>query len=297
MRTIILFFFLVFAVPGFSLAEQWQEVKGDHFIIRYLASTVRPGTAEYPGEIGRFAGDVAVRAEGYYRRIAGDLGYSRSSEFWTWDKRVKIIIYPDHGAYIASSGHPEWSHGMADYGNKEISSYAFSRDFLDSILPHELAHLIFRDFVGFKGEVPRWLDEGVAQWEEEAKREQAKLIVGELYAKGALFSVVEMMKINLNAVKKTDGLYIRSIITRKGSRNVLFLTGDNIVNTYYVQSVSLVGFLIERYGAGDFAHFCRQLRDGKSLEDALGTVYPLTIRNLEEFEEEWRTYLIEKYGN
>jgi hypothetical protein len=63
------------------------------------------------------------------------------------------------------------------------------------------------------------------------------------------------------------------------------------VNTYYAQSMSLVGFLIEQYGSNDFAHFCRQLRDGKTLEEALLSVYPLYIRNIDEFEEQWRKYL------
>jgi hypothetical protein len=274
-----------------ACAAEWQELKGDHFIVCYIPATQKPADSAYQGDISRFCEDVAHNAERYYERIAADIGYARSSEFWTWDKRVRIYIYPDHRSYVDSSGHPEWSHGMADYGKKEIASYAFSRNFLDSILPHELAHLIFRDFVGFRGEVPRWLDEGVAQWEEEAKRREIRRVVMMLYDKDSLLSIEDMMKLNVNAVTKTEGLYIRSIVTRKGSRGVLFLTGDHLVSTYYLQSVSLVGFLIERFGSDDFAHFCRQLRDGKSLEEALSSVYPLHIRTVDDFENEWRKYL------
>jgi hypothetical protein len=276
-------------------AGQWQEIKGDHFIICYLPSTVKPAASDFPGDITSFAENVLSSAERYYNRIALDLGYARSSEFWTWEHRVRIWIYPDHESYVSSSGHPAWSHGMADYAKKEISSYAFSRNFLESILPHELAHLIFRDFVGFKGEVPRWLDEGVAQWEEEAKRTAMRRMIMMLYDKDSLLSISDMMKLDVNMVNKTDGLYIRSIRSKSGSRGVLFLSGENLINTYYIQSVSLVGFLIERFGADEFANFCRQLRDGKSLEDALRSVYPLYIRSLDDFEDAWRNYLEDKY--
>lgn len=276
-------------------AEEWQETKGSHFIVRYLASTVKPQGSAYPGDISRFCYDTLDCAEKYYERVAGDLGYARAGGFWTWDKRVSIYIYPDHASYAASSGHPQWSHGMADYDKKEISSYAFSPDFLDSILPHELTHLIFRDFVGFKGEVPRWLDEGVAQWEEESKRTQMRGIIKKLYEDDSLLSISDMMKLDVRTVKTTDSLYIRSVVTKKGARGVLFLTGDHLVYTYYVQAVSLVDFLIERFGSDDFADFCRQLRDGAALEEALQKVYPLHFRSIDDFEEEWRKYLKEKY--
>jgi hypothetical protein len=275
-------------------SAQWQEIKGDHFIICYLPSTAKPADSDYPGDIARFAEDVAHSAERYYIRIAADIGYARSSEFWTWDNRVRIYIYPDHASYVTSGSFPSWSQGAADYTKKQISSYAFSRDFLSLILPHELAHLIFRDFVGFKGEVPRWIDEGVAQWEEDAKRAQLRRFVTTLYNKDALLSIADMMKLQIDVVGKMEGLHIKSIITKNGTRGVLFLTGESLVSTYYAQSVSLVGFLIERYGSDDFAHFCRQLRDGKSLEEALSDVYPRSISNLEDFEEQWRKYLAEK---
>jgi hypothetical protein len=162
MRTLLCALALFF-LPAASYAAGWEEVKGTHFIVCYDPSTVNPPGSGYSGDISRFASDILDRAERYYTRIAADLGYARASEFWTWDKRVRILIYAGHAAYVASSGHPAWSHGMADYGKKEIASYAFSPRLPDSILPHELAHLIFRDFVGFKGEVPHWLDEGVVE--------------------------------------------------------------------------------------------------------------------------------------
>ena len=294
MTRFVLLLLALSLAPSWLCASEWREVKGDHFIIMYDPATPSPASGEFPADIEAFAGQVLDAAEKYYSRIASDIGYARASGFWTWENRVRLYIYPSHAAYVAS-GNPEWSHGVADYEKKTISSYAFSGDFLVSILPHELAHLIFRDFVGFKGEVPLWLDEGVAQWEEEAKRAELKKVIKKLYDEDALLSISDMMALKLSAIKSMDGLYIRSIMTRKGSRGVLCLTGENLIATYYAQSVSLVSFLIERFGSDDFAQFCRQLRDGKSLTEALSTVYPQYIHSLDEFEEKWREYLAEKY--
>lgn len=258
--------------------ESWKEVVGDHFIIYYK------------GNEG-FTRDVSEKAEVYYGRIATDLGYPRYSEFWTWDKRVKIYIYPDHEAFIKATGQPQWSQGLADYRKKEIISYAWSKGFLEALLPHEMAHLIFRDFVGFKGEIPRWLDEGVAQWAEEANRQQIKMAARDSYEKDVLLSIQDMMKLDLERVGKADRIYIRSSRTKTGEPAVLFLSADQLISTYYLQSVSLVGFLIEVFGSYSFADFCRQLRDGKGLEEALRFAYPTKIRDLEGLEKIWRDYL------
>ncbi len=60
------------------------------------------------------------------------------------------------------------------------------------------------------------------------------------------------------------------------------------MNLWYHQ---IVAFLIERYGSVDFAEFCRQLRNGKSLDDALKGAYPAQIYGLDDLEKKWREYL------
>jgi hypothetical protein len=258
--------------------QTWRELIGEHFVIYYIADE-------------KFAKEVSEKAEVYYGRIATDLGYPRYSEFWTWDNRVKIYIYPDHDSYVKSTGQPKWTQGMANYRKKEIVSFAWSKGFVESLLPHEMAHLIFRDFVGFKGEIPLWLDEGVAQWEEEARRKQIKAMAKEYYEKDLFLSITDMMKLDITRVSESDRIYIRSSRTKNGEPGVLFLSADNLIHTYYLQAASLIGFLIEQCGSYSFADFCRQLRDGKRLEESLRFSYPTKIRNLEELEKIWREYL------
>ena len=281
-----IFLFFVFIsillhLSGIIYAQDWKKLSGQHFIVYFTQDK-------------KFAKDVLDRAEVDYRRIARELGYPRYSDFWLWDKRVKIYIYPDHSSFIKATGQPQWSQGMADYQEKQIVSYAWSKGFLDSLLPHEMAHLIFRDFVGFTGEIPLWLDEGVAQWAEEAKRPQMKEIVKNSFKQGKMLLVDDLMKLDIRRLKDIRKVYIRPTRTRKGKQGILFLTADSLVNAYYLGSVSLVGFLIEKYGSQKFAIFCRQLRDGKSVEEALRFAYPAQIRDFGSLEDKWREYLEEQ---
>lgn len=253
---ICIFLVAKLCLPCIALADvEWKEIKGDHFIIYFV-------------ENKKFAKEVLRHAEKYYKKIASELGYARYSDFWKWDKRVKIYIYKDRTSFFKEIRPPEWSEGLADYKNKTIISYAWSKGFLEALLPHEMTHLIFRDYVGFKGEIPIWLDEGVAQWQEPAKRAIVKSAMLDLFDKGKVIPLSRLMELDIR--KEED---------------------KELVRTYYIEAVSLVGFLIEEYGSKRFIAFCRQLRDGKSMDEALRFSYPTSIRSLDELEEEWRGYI------
>ena len=99
------------------------------------------------------------------------------------------------------------------------------------------------------------------------------------------------MRLDIRNLKYEEAIYIRPTRTKDGQDGILFLSAQLLINTYYIQSVSLVGFLIEKYGSTSFADFCRELRDGKNVEDALRSAYPTHIRSLREFEDRWREYL------
>ena len=64
-------------------------------------------------------------------------------------------------------------------------------------MPHEITHLIFRDYVGFQGEVPVWLDEGVAQWEEPAKRKVVRSIMRFYLENGKGYSLEDLMSVDV----------------------------------------------------------------------------------------------------
>ena len=260
-------------------AAEWSELKGEHFLVYY-----QPDYQD-------FAKEVSLQSEKYYDSIARDLGYVRFSNFWKWNNRVKIYIYPDHESFIQGTGQNAWSHGVADYQKKMIVSYAWGRGFLDLLLPHEMAHLIFRDFVGFTGQIPLWLDEGVAQWEEEKIRNQRKKMVKQLAQNSLLLSLDELMQLDVRKINGQEKIKIYSINKDNFQKQLLELEGNTLVDVFYLQAFSLIGFLIEEYSAENFLIFCRQLRDGKTINDALKFSYPVQMRTTAELEKKWCEYV------
>lgn len=256
--SLILFCFAsVFGADSLS----WKEEKGDHFIVYYSGSQ------------SGFAKEVLYQAEKNYVGIARYFGYSRHSDFWTWENRVRIFIYPDLMSYKKATQMPSWSKGMANYTEKYIATYVESDTFLEDILPHEIAHLIFRDFVGFRSDVPLWLDEGVAQWAELNKRQRIQELMQWYKKQGMAFSLADMMRID-----------IRQVAADKQQ-------GNQFIHLYYTQAASVVAFLIERFGIEPFAVFCRSLRDRATLDEALKSAYPGRFGNIDELENAWLEYI------
>ena len=229
----------------------------DHFIVYY-------------SDDESMAREIGQKADSYYNKIASDLGYARYSNFWQWDKRVKIYIHSSAEAFRKAANQPAWSHGLARYEDKTIHAYDTDQNFLETILPHEITHLVFRDFVGIEGQIPLWMDEGVAQWEETGKREAAKKIVRELVLHDNVMDVGTLTSTEIRGEKD-----------------------EQKVGLFYIQAVSLVDFLISKYGSASFTEFCRGLRDGKSVEQALKSAYGRSIEGIQDLDKKWKDYALQ----
>ena len=228
----------------------WEVVKSRHFLVMHAGDTA-------------FAERVAQAAESCYYAIADDLGYSRTSGFWTWDNRVRIMIHPTAEAFRAAFQAPAWAAGGASHRRHEIAgSRPDGETFISTVLPHELAHLILGEFVGVE-RVPGWLTEGLAQWEQEG-RPPARLPRGA----GQGFALRDLMAMDVRQERDPGR-----------------------VRVYYLQCASLVGFLIRTGGGDRFGRFCRLLRDGKPCMEALASAYPDLAPTLDDLEGAWRKSL------
>jgi hypothetical protein len=139
---------------------------------------------------------------------------------------------------------------------------------LNVSLPHELAHLILRDFVGLDTEIPLWIEEGVAQWAGSDDRERL---------------VARAVRLERSGLSIPLGKLTRY--------NVASLDGRSSAAIFYAQAASLVGFLIEEYGGRRFRTLCGHLRDAKTVDEALRFTYPAPLRNLEGLEQAWTEHL------
>lgn len=240
------------------LAETWYEDKDKHFIIHYTENSDRD-----------WARRVLRRAEKYYNSIADEIGYTRYHKFWTWEDRVHIVAFKDKETFTEKTGLPEWSRGGATrdlnlFQTKVIVTYKQEDGFLDGVLPHEISHLILKDFIGFDRDIPIWFDEGVAQLQEEEKRNKADYLMRDFIKEGKYIPLPQLMHYD---VRRSDD--------------------PKVVGLFYVQSISVINFMISRYGSTRFGQMCRYLRDGQDFTEALKKSYISLLDSLEELQEKW----------
>lgn len=234
--------------------DKWHIAKSTHFIIYYK---------DVPDD---FVNKILDRAEDCYNKITNDLGFTRYN-FWLWENRAKIYVYDDVEEYRTKTGQPSWSSGCVSIKDKTIKTYPLASGFFDTLLPHELGHIIFREFVGFYNRnIPLWLDEGVASYQEMTKRFAAKGYVRK-------------------AIK--DNKFIP--LDRLSNINLTFVQDQETVTIFYSEAVNLIDYLIGQFGNSNFVNFCRALKDGKTLEQAISYTYP--FRNLVELNNAWLRYL------
>lgn len=251
---ILVFVVLLMGVVSTSIAEdEWQVLKASHFLV-YYKNTPKD-----------FANTVEETAENYYREIAKNLGFTLYKP-WTWDERAKIYIYDSQEDYQASAKAP-WSHGTAYAKDKRIETFPMAHGFFDSTLPHELGHILFREFVGVDTDIPAWFEEGVAMYQERARRLGAHTQVKEAIANETFIPLPEL----------------HETVLRYG-------TDPEIVQLFYAESASVVYYMITEMGKTRFVRFCRELEEGKRFEWALKDVY-VRFRDLEQLNRSWLNYL------
>lgn len=232
---------------GLALAG---ELHSDHFILLTYGRVL-------------YAREVLRRAEAYYQSIARRLGYDRYENFWTWEDRCRIVLYPDKAAYVGASEGTEWTEGYANFRTREIISYENETRLLEKVLPHEIAHLILHDFVGPHADLPLWFDEGVALSQEQAAQ--------------PVFHVVAVRAIQ-------EGRYVP--IRRLGSELVSHPSvAYRTVEQFYAEASYLVDFWIDHFPKGKFVEFLRGLRVGLGFEEAFARAFsPYGVASLEELE-------------
>ena len=248
-------------LPALGDAAPWRERSSKHFRVSYQDDAA-------------FAAAVVERAEYEYSQITYDLGLhhvvKRDQVPWLWDNRCRIYLYPHRQAYLDATGAPTWSGGFVRYRERVIYSFVSSA-FLESTLPHELAHILFREFVGFENShVPRWLDEGVAQYAEVGKRAPGLHLMSQWLEQG---TYIPFGRLHRLAMRRTHG---------------------GMAHLFYTQAVTVVHFLLETYGSRRFILFCSNLRDGRPIDRALSFATGGSLSSLEALEAAWYDYVLRR---
>ena len=235
-------------------AEKWNTLKSTHFIIYYKNA---------PQE---FLDKLTKKAEEDYDKIADALGFRRY-DFWLWDNRAKIYIYDDANAYQLATGQPIWSAGAAIPKEKIIHAFLNEKGVFDTVLLHEMGHIIFREFVGFDNmSIPLWLDEGVASYQESGRRQIMEILIKQAIKNNSLMDLEKLSSIDIGILQDASS-----------------------INLFYAESLSVIDYLIKEFGSDNFVLFCQGLRDKKDLEGAIRYAYPFS--DMKELNLAWQKYL------
>lgn len=182
------------------------------------------------------------------------------------ERKPKVFVYPDseelRSAVLFTQ---EWTGALAfpDYNIILIPVSADSLEWAKRTLAHEITHLIVGEAVfGPFGDIPTWLNEGLAQYAEGEMEE---------YHRRALD----------DAIKENNLLSVRSL----GSS---FPADPDQASLAYAQSLSLVSYLVDTYGWDKIGELIAVFKEGSTYDNALQEVYAFDTEGLEE---QWRTHI------
>lgn len=252
---LLLTLFLLVPARAEVVASYWQTSKSQHFIVYYQ---------ETPSG---FVDELINKAEDYYNGIVDELGYRRF-DFWSWDNRAKIYLYKNSEDFLAQTKRSAWAGAVVSVHNRLIQTFVGQQYFFDSLLPHEMTHIIFREFIGANIPLPLWIDEGVASSQEKGSLNSRMQMARELILKGEY--------IKLDKFSEITSPDVNTVSPR----------------LFYSQAASLIVFLIREKGKGDFLDFSRALRDGMDWKSALLKTY--NFSSLQDLEKSWKEFMLKQ---
>ena len=235
------------ASPGEQLTEddlrELEVVEDGYFTESGEHFTVRARNA-------RLARLTVRQAEASLERIRG-LILGR----WEYPHSVDIVVWADRKEYLANaSDAPEWSGGSFSYSvangltvrridlTQLDSSRRFAVEMLDRVLPHELCHLVLREYFG-DAACPLLINEGMAMMVE-WKTDNTRLVEA-----AAVLS--DEMKPSLDEL----------LVAHR--QDVQHPT------EFYAEAFSFVAFLHSRLSAAQFHEFLEQVKGGCTVGEAI----------------------------
>ena len=222
-----------------------------------------------------------VKYEGYERqdlanKVSGMLNtayYRIGTDFNYYPReQVTVIIYTQ-GQYGEVTGNPNWLPGESEGGGiirVTADDIGKSDERLENVLYHEYTHTLLFRKIG--GKIPRWLDEGLAQYKAPNGGER-------LYGQELILLKKRMVGKNLIPLDKLENSWNNS--------------GDQeTVSLAYVESKSIILYLVDRYGSYQVLALLDKFKDSQDMNGALKDVFYI---DPEQFEQNWLAWLKGKY--
>ena len=237
---------------------EWVHGESDHFVYHF--------------EKGFLCPQFAAAAELFYGRIKENLGITEDS----YERKAHIFVFLGTNTWHEFSQKnklEKWTGSLHVGGELYVLARANQRLDRSEFVPHEITHLIVQRFVG---NVPLWLNEGIAEFE--GRRQRA------LYMR--THSPGKMVVVIPNSVPH-DELVPLSELTGV----VDYPDDETKTKTLYVESELLVHYLITDCGGTEsFLKFVELQSQGLTFASAFRRIYGEKFRDLELFEDAFAKY-------
>ena len=185
---------------------------------------------------------------------------------WARDEKVTIYLFRGQESYRKVTGRPSWSGGASSVKSRKI--FLYESDESVGILAHELCHIYFDSFFLGGKTNPLWLSEGMATLVQTERG----------------LSAPNWLKENMGLIRKGGGYQLSEMLTVENTT----AADDASVRLWYTQSYSVVRFLIRAQYKSSFLRFCRHIRDGFPIHEALYRAYGMPFNRVKALEYAWR---------
>lgn len=190
---------------------------------------------------------------------------------WMVKERTKVYIYSSQKTYVNGEFKPpRWSKGLAYVNKKTIVVYDTGDiEKLKAVIAHELTHLYFESYFAEKLKYPpQWLNEGLAVYMEDSA-----------FPEGGPWS-------RALAYFSPERRFDYSKFFRLEIKD---LPKESMIADWYLQAFGTVLYLYRPHQRVQFKAFCRSIREGDSVSDALWNNYRLAQGA--HFGKEWSAWL------
>lgn len=230
--------------------EELEAYEAEHFVIRYDKSNEL-----YSGY------KIRQLLRTAYRKIGIDFNYYPDKS-----KLVVLLYPPDNVENILSSLH----YASAAYDGKihlpQEKTGVADQD-LKALMWHEYTHALVHQLGG--NQVPSWLHEGLAQYEEnKIKPIDCEKLIEEVRG-GAVYDLRADLNVNIQGMGYEDA------------------------RMFYLRSFTLMECLVKRYRIYKIREVLEHIRDGDTVENALNKALFLTV---ERINKKWQEHLEKNYN-
>jgi hypothetical protein len=197
----------------------------------------------------------------------------RKSHRWGWETIFVFLGTNSWHEFTQNNRLEKWTGSSQSGGELFIQARANQRLDRSAFLPHEITHLIIQRFIG---DVPLWLNEGIAEFEGHRQR----AIYLRTHSPGKFVGLVA------NVVPRDELIPLSEL-----TGFVDYLDDETKTKTFYLESELLVRYLIVKCGGNEpFLEFLKFHSQGLRFSSALRKSYGDRFENIEVFEEEFAKY-------